>query len=89
VKLSIIIPVFNEAPTLDHLIKRIQDVPIEKEIVIVDDGSFDGTEVLLKKYMGRKNFKYFSILQTRGREHPFALQLRIFPETSSLYRMVT
>jgi glycosyltransferase involved in cell wall biosynthesis len=50
VKLSIIIPVFNEAATLEILLKRITAValPIEREIIIVDDCSTDGTSDLVK-----------------------------------------
>jgi len=45
-KLSIIIPVFNEEKTISELIKAVVDVKIphvEKEIIVVDDGSTDGT----------------------------------------------
>ncbi|MBV6505127.1 MAG: Undecaprenyl-phosphate 4-deoxy-4-formamido-L-arabinose transferase [Syntrophorhabdaceae bacterium] len=42
-KLSILIPVFNEAQTLAAVVERVQAVPIEQEIVLVDDASSDGT----------------------------------------------
>ena len=41
--LSVIIPVFNERLTIRTLIDRVCAVPIRKEIIIVDDGSSDGT----------------------------------------------
>ena len=41
-------PVFNERATLLGLLERIQAVPIEKELLIVDDGSTDGTRALLQ-----------------------------------------
>ncbi|HXY03418.1 MAG TPA: glycosyltransferase family 2 protein, partial [Terriglobales bacterium] len=40
---SIIVPVYNEAQHLDKLLRAIADSPVHKEIVIVDDGSTDGT----------------------------------------------
>ena len=46
--LSVIIPVYNEAATLPELLKRVMGVPVEKEILIVDDGSTDGTGDFLK-----------------------------------------
>lgn len=57
-KLSIIIPVFNEKNTIGEVIKKIEKValPIEKEIIVVDDGSFDGTFEILKQLREKINF---------------------------------
>jgi len=57
VKLSIIIPVFNEYETICELIRRVDAVQLDKEIIIVDDGSTDGSRDLLNKYEGRDGFK--------------------------------
>ncbi len=48
-KLSVLIPVYNEAGTIRHVIERVQEVDlgVEKEIVVVDDGSTDGTRDVL------------------------------------------
>lgn len=48
IKLSIIIPVFNEKNTIEEIIKRVKCVDIDKEIIIVDDYSMDGTREILK-----------------------------------------
>ncbi len=56
-KLSVVIPVYNERKTLDELISRVEAVNLEKEIIIVDDASTDGTRDLLKKYEKREKFK--------------------------------
>jgi len=44
VKISVIIPVYNEVNTIDEIVDRVRRVPIDKEILIVDDGSLDGTQ---------------------------------------------
>jgi glycosyltransferase involved in cell wall biosynthesis len=43
VKLSVVIPVYNEESTIGEVIDRVSEVPIEKEIIVVDDGSTDRT----------------------------------------------
>lgn len=54
-KLSIVIPVFNEDRTILELVRRVQAVslPVEREIVIVDDRSTDGTRDKLKSLAGQ------------------------------------
>lgn len=47
-KLSVIIPVYNEAATIKAVLKRVKTVELEKEIIIVDDGSTDGTREIVK-----------------------------------------
>ena len=56
--LSVIIPVFNEADTIDEILKRVAAVPLAKEIIVVDDFSTDGTRKrlarLVEQYEGLK-----------------------------------
>jgi len=47
--LSVVIPVYNERGTIEEILSRVQAVDIEKEVVIVDDGSTDGTRALLEQ----------------------------------------
>ena len=49
--LSVVIPVFNERKTIEEILQRVQDVDVEreKEIVVVDDGSQDGTRDFLEQ----------------------------------------
>lgn len=47
-KLSILIPVFNEHETVRAVLERVAAVPLEVEIVVVDDGSSDGTTAVLQ-----------------------------------------
>ncbi|HLI49875.1 MAG TPA: glycosyltransferase family 2 protein [Chthonomonas sp.] len=47
-RLSVLIPVYNEQQTILELLRRVRSVSIPKEIIIVDDGSTDGTRDLLR-----------------------------------------
>jgi glycosyltransferase involved in cell wall biosynthesis len=48
-KLSVIVPVYNEAATIREILKRIVRAPFSKEIIIVDDASTDGTTAILEE----------------------------------------
>lgn len=55
-KLSVIIPIFNEKNTIEEIIKRVQATGIPNEIVLVDDGSIDGTKDIVSQYSEREGF---------------------------------
>jgi glycosyltransferase involved in cell wall biosynthesis len=48
-KLSVVMPVYNERATVEEILSRVQAVEYEKEILIVDDGSTDGTREFLQE----------------------------------------
>ncbi|MGB9642087.1 MAG: glycosyltransferase family 2 protein [Candidatus Ratteibacteria bacterium] len=52
-KLSIIVPVYNEKSTMASIIQKVLEVPLDKEIIIVDDGSTDGTTDIIKQMKDR------------------------------------
>jgi len=52
-KLSVIIPVYNEVESIKVILKRVHATKLAKEIIVVDDGSKDGTQAVLKKLNGK------------------------------------
>lgn len=67
-KISIIIPVYNEKKTILKIIEKVQETSVnglEKEIIVVDDGSYDGTRELLNNI--ESNIKVFYHQKNKGK----------------------
>ena len=58
-RISVVVAVYNEKPTLEELVGRVQAVSIPKEIIVVDDGSTDGTRELLEQMEGQPDLRIF------------------------------
>lgn len=66
--LSVVIPVYNERATIAELIGRVQQVDVSKEIIVVDDGSTDGTrEALAELEKQHENLRIFLQPKNKGK----------------------
>ena len=67
-KLTVVIPVYNEKNTIEEILRRVQaaDVGFEKEIVVVDDCSMDGTHEVLQK-LGAPDIRVFRHEKNMGK----------------------
>src|SRR6266404_1815482 len=77
IKVSCVIPAHNEAPRIDHVISAAVGDPLIDEVIVVDDGSTDGTSdvvkkfptvrlIALKKNAGKSNAIYEGITAAQG-----------------------
>ncbi len=85
-KLSIVIPCYNEKPTIEKLFKEVQDVNLgttSKEIIIVDDGSKDGTRDILKK-LKKANPEIKVLLQEKNQGKGAALKRGFLESTGDV-----
>jgi glycosyltransferase involved in cell wall biosynthesis len=51
VKLSVLIPIYNERETIEEVVRRVREVPVDTEIICVDDCSSDGTRDILQRLL--------------------------------------
>jgi glycosyltransferase involved in cell wall biosynthesis len=56
-KLSVVIPVYNEVGNIEEILKRVRATKLAWEILVVDDGSRDGTRDLLRKLDGKGSLR--------------------------------
>ncbi len=69
IRLSVVIPVYNERHTIREIIRRVKAVDIQKEIIVVDDFSTDGTREILKSLEADKDpeTRFFYLERNTGK----------------------
>jgi glycosyltransferase involved in cell wall biosynthesis len=76
-KLSVVIPVYNERQTIELLLKRVEAVPYDKEIILVDDASTDGTREILQRLAGDYRDQVHLVLHPQNRGKGAAIRTAI------------
>lgn len=66
-QLSIVIPAYNEQATLEEIVQRVERVPVDKEIIVVDDASIDGTAKVAEKLVAAGRIRYFRHERNQGK----------------------
>src|SRR4029450_346480 len=65
--LSVVMPCYNERDTIEEIIRRVLAVPVRVELIVVDDGSKDGTRGILSRLAGELKFKLIFQAQNGGK----------------------
>ena len=65
--LSVVMPTYNERTTIEEILQRVQEAPFEKEIIVVDDGSSDGTRDFLATVDGKNGIRVFLHDRNQGK----------------------
>ena len=78
IELSVIMPAFNEINTIAKIIERVRAVKIPKEIIIIDDGSTDGTKEYLTKLKKQNipKIKIFFHNKNYGKGHAIRIGIK-------------
>jgi glycosyltransferase involved in cell wall biosynthesis len=66
-RLSVIMPAYNEAATIERVVEVVLATPQPKEVLIVDDGSTDGTREIIKRFEGRPGVRTFFHARNQGK----------------------
>src|SRR5438552_3671541 len=65
--LSVIVPVYNEERTISEVLQRVREVPLRKELIVVDDFSSDGTREVLAAEAAHADTCVFYHPENRGK----------------------
>ncbi len=66
-KLYVLVPCFNEFRTIKKIINRIVKLKYNTKVIVIDDGSTDGTKEIIKKSLKTKIYKYINLKKNNGK----------------------
>ncbi|KXK25845.1 MAG: Poly-beta-1,6-N-acetyl-D-glucosamine synthase [candidate division WS6 bacterium OLB20] len=72
-KLTVIMPVWNERKTVETAVRRIHALPVDKEIIVIDDYSTDGSREILKKLQPELRLKLILHAHNKGKGAAFRM----------------
>jgi dolichol-phosphate mannosyltransferase len=88
-KISVLIPVYNEVNTIEEILRRVEAIHIADEIVIVDDGSTDCTRDVLAKLNGQGPIRVFLHDKNQGKGAAVRTAIQKPAEISSSFKTLT
>ena len=81
-RLSVVMPVYNERATIERILQRLKDTGLPCELLVVDDGSRDGTRELLQQLAGEGGFRL--LLQERNQGKGAAVRRGLMEATGDV-----
>src|SRR6266545_200720 len=78
--LSAIIPVYNEVDTIEEIVRRLEQVPVIRQIVVADDGSRDGTQEIVRRLVAQGRVVACFHERNRGKGAALRSGLRLVQE---------
>ena len=87
--LSVIIPAFNEAQTIRQVVEAVKEIPIDTEIIVVNDGSTDETSEILDQMCDELKLKILQCKENRGKGQRFGLDWNRSPVSLWSFKMLT
>src|SRR6202021_694338 len=82
-KVSVVIPVYNERAFIEEVLLRVQASPIDKEVILIDDKSTDGTRALLEEFEKAQSEGYGEVIVQNGKSHLSLENIRFLFQTQN------